>query len=431
MQSFDCNGIWWLPQSPSKRVAGTLRFSAEKGVDLSLSGAFADQPTTLQDREIPIVLGQIWDCSLGEVVTLKRCRLKASHFGSRTIAREEYFADLLFIGMQAEREEDFFFSKMSIQLSGLPSWAHTLSGLGYRQVPGGEEGRGRFEVFWQPPKPVTGRIPGGHLTLGVGAKISTDRCQHSIKEEVAFAVSCEQPASHRDLNAKFVYPLQNFMTFATDCPNALVEFKVTRPHSQDDVQVLGARVFPDEATTDLTPFSMLFSLGDVQDQAVDLISKWIEISRRLNDVCNLYFGVLYKPESFLDTRFMLVCQSLEVYQRKREPGGGESHRSRDSFFAEELARLLEEHRATVGPLFGNEMGQGISELTKYRDYVLFRDSKVGSDSDYGPKMFWLTQKLMFLMKACLLTELDISGERQLKFFQNNQRYAHLLGLVGD
>jgi hypothetical protein len=208
MQSFDCNGIWWLPESPSKRLAGTLRFSAETGVDLSLAGAFADPPTTLEKKEIPIVLGLLWDCSLGEVVTLKRCRLKASYFGSRTIAREEYFADLLFIGMHLEREEDFFFSGMSIQLSGLPSWANTLSGLRHRQVPADEAHRGGFEVIWEPPEPVVGSIPGGNLTLGVGAKISVDGRLNSIKEEVQFTISCVQPASHRDLNAKFVYPFR-------------------------------------------------------------------------------------------------------------------------------------------------------------------------------------------------------------------------------
>jgi hypothetical protein len=128
---------------------------------------------------------------------------------------------------------------------------------------------------------------------------------------------------------------------------------------------------------------------------------------------------------------MLVCQSLELYQRKRQPLGVDHRGPSDLVFGKELARLLEEHRIAVGPLFGREMKQAISELTEHRNYVIYRDSVVGSESEYGPKLFWLTQKLMFLMKACLLTELGIPSERQLKFFQNNQMYAHLLGLVGD
>ena len=118
MQTFDCQGIWWLPENPSNRIAGTLRFSDEKGVDLSLAGVFGKQITTPETTEIPILLGQVWGCSLGEIVTLKACQLQASHISSRVIAREEYFAERLFIGSHLEREEDFFFSKMSIQPSG-------------------------------------------------------------------------------------------------------------------------------------------------------------------------------------------------------------------------------------------------------------------------------------------------------------------------
>jgi hypothetical protein len=82
-------------------------------------------------------------------------------------------------------------------------------------------------------------------------------------------------------------------------------------------------------------------------------------------------------------------------------------------------------------LFGNEIGQAISELTRYRNYVVCHDFQAGADADYGAKMFWLTQKLMFLVKACLLTELGIPNADQLKFFQRNRIYIHLLGLAGE
>ncbi len=432
MQTFDCQGIWWLPENPSNKIAGTLRFSDEKGVELSLAGTFGEPLTTLEKRNIPILLGQVWDCALGEIVTLKACQLQASHISSRVIAREEYFAERLFIGSHLEKEEDFLFSKMSIQLSGLPSWANSLRGLSHSRIPADEVHRSGFEIRWLPPKPVAGRIPGGDLTLRVGAKMSTDRRQYSIKEEVGFLISCERPASDRDLNADFVYPLQNFMTLATDTPNALVDFTVSRAGSPDNVHVLGARVFhDDEAATALFPHDMLFSLSDVEDRAVDLISKWIEISERLNEVCNLYFRLQYQADSFVETRFLLVCQSLEVYQRKRQPASEGDRGFSELVFRGQLAKLLEEHRTTVAPLFSNEIGQAISELTKYRSYVVCHDFQAGTDADYGAKMFWLTQKLMFLMKACLLTELGIPGEDQLKFFQRNRMYVHLLGLVGD
>ena len=317
-------------------------------------------------------------------------------------------------------------------MSGLPSWANSLRGLSYRRIPADEAHRIGFEIRWLPPKPVAGRIPGGDLTIRVGAEISADRRQQSIKEEVSFLISCEQPGSDRDLNAKFVYPIQNFMTLATDTPNTLIDFTVSRAGSPDNVHALGARIFhDDEAAMGLFPYSMLFSLSDVEDRAVDLISKWLDISERLSEVCNLYFRLQYQPDSFVETRFLLVCQSLEVYQRKRQPASKGDRGFSDAVFGEQLAKLLEEHRATVGPLFGNEIGKAISELTKYRDYVVCHDFRAGTDADYGATMFWATQKLVFLMKACLLTELGISSEDQSKFFQRNRMYVHLLGLAGD
>jgi hypothetical protein len=430
MQTFECPGIWWLPEDASKKIAGTLHFSDEKGVDLSLAGVFGEPSTTLEKGKLPIVLGQIWDCAIGETATLKGCQLRASHFGSHAIAREEYFAERLFIGSHLETEKDFFFSKFSIQLSGLPSWANTLRGLSFRQVRGDETNRGGFEIKWTSPTPIAGRIPGADLNLSVGAVISGDRRQRSIKEEVKFVVSCDPPASDHDLNARFVYPLQNFMTLATDHPNALVDLTVTRPGTRDDVRVFGSRVFHDvEAAADLLPYGMLFSLGDVEDRAVDLINKWIDISQRLSDVCNLYFRLQYQFDSFVETKLLLLCQCLEVYQREREPPHADNRGSSDFVFDEQFEELLEEHRTTIGPLFGNEIPQAISDVIRYRNYVTCHDFKAGSDSGYGLKIFWLTQKLMFLMKACLLTELGIPSEHQLKFFQHNQMYVHLLGLV--
>jgi hypothetical protein len=432
MKTFDCPGIWWLPEDSSKKVAGTLRFSDEKGVDLSLAGVFAESSTTLEKDKIPIVLGQIWDCALGETATLTGCQLRASHFGSHAIPREEYSAERLFIGSHMETEGDFSFSKLSIQLSGLPSWANTLRGLSIHHIPADEARRRGFEIRWLLPEPVAGRIPGADLTLSVGAKIASDRRQHSIKEEVKFAISCDTPASDHDLNARLVYPLQNFMTFATDTPNAIVDYTVTRHGTRDDVHVLGARVFHDcEAAADLSPFEMLFSLSDVKDRVIDLLASWIDISQRLRDACNLYFRLQYQPDSFIETRLLLVCQFLEVYQRERQPAITDDRGPDDMVFGEQLERLLEEHRTTVGPLFGNEIQVAVAELMKYRNYVICRDFKAGADSDYGAKMFWLTQKLMFLMKACLLAELGINSEEQLKFFEHNGMYVHLLGLVGD
>ena len=140
---------------------------------------------------------------------------------------------------------------------------------------------------------------------------------------------------------------------------------------------------------------------------------------------------LYKPKSYVDTRFLTVYQSLEVYDRLREATEGHDDSTNEPSTGEHLTRLIHEHASTMIPLFGDNVQEAVANLVRYRNFVVHRDSLISDDPEYGRKLFWLTQRLMFLMKACFLTELGISDEEQLKFFRRNQMYLHVLGLTGE
>jgi len=430
IKAFGCNGIWWLPENPSERVAGTLCFSDDDGIDLSLAGVFGEPAPGIAEKYVPIILGLVWDYPLGKLVTLKGCRVHRFHLGSPGIGREVYFADRLFVGSHIEREEDFSFSHLSVSLSGLSDWAGVLTGLSQQFIPVGKEGRKKFEIRWQSPEPIRGRIPGGDLALGVEGKVSLSRREGSIKEKVWFSISCDNPHTEDELLARYAYPLQNFMTLATDHPNAQVEVTVRRPGEDDRIHVIAARVFHDaKAAEDLMPHKMLFSLEDVKDRAVALISRWMEVSERFAGVVNPYFGIQYEPKSFVDTKFLIVFQSLEVYSRLHTQGGGSIVTPSDQSLGHLFTKLLEEHWKTVGPLFGLSLEGTVAELMKYRNYVVHRDSDIGKEPDYSRKLYWLTQKLMFLMKACLLTELGFTSDELDRFFRRNQMFVHILNMV--
>lgn len=38
LESFEYEGIWWLPERPKEKVKGTLRFNPFKGAKLELKG---------------------------------------------------------------------------------------------------------------------------------------------------------------------------------------------------------------------------------------------------------------------------------------------------------------------------------------------------------------------------------------------------------
>lgn len=431
MHALHCNGIWWLPDNPSEKVAGTLHSTEGAGIVLSLSGVLGEAGGPGK-KTLPIILGLLYDCSLGSDATLSHCWVKTLHMGSHGFTREEYRVDRLFIGEHLEREDTLAFSNVSISFSGLSSWAYRLTGLNNKRTLFPDGHSAKFEIWWQAPELIRGEVTGGTLSLRPTAKLSMLQRDWSIKESLHFSIECASPMPDCELNKKYLYPLQNLMTLATDHPNARREVRVRRPGSRTDIHVLGALTFQDdESANDLTPHQMLFLLDDVKDRVIALIDKWFGLSERLCGVCNPYFGILYKPKSYVDTRFLTVYQSLEVYDRlctgakiHDTPLGGLTN-------GEYLARLIQDHESTIASLFGGKIQDAVAELVRYRNFVVHRDSPIGDDPEYGRKLFWLTQRLMFLMKACFLTELGISDEEQLRFFQRNQMYLHILGLTSE
>jgi hypothetical protein len=123
-----------------------------------------------------------------------------------------------------------------------------------------------------------------------------------------------------------------------------------------------------------------------------------------------------------------VLDETEVYQRQR-PGGNPAPPAEPPL-TDFLRRLLEEHWAAIGPLFGGRSaGEAADEVMRYRNYVVHRDSDLGSSPNYAESWFWLTRKLLFLMKACLPGELGIPPEGRVNLFRQNQMYIHMLGLA--
>jgi hypothetical protein len=431
MKQFTYNGVWWLPESPTIQVAGALHFSKEDGLQLSLFGVLGESSTIVGKKSLPIILGAVWGSPLGEDVTLTGSWAKGMSFGSMAMAREEYHVDRAFIGSHLENDQAFSFSHLKISLSGLSSWAHNYTGFSPQYFAKASDNRTGFEIRWISPEPITGRIPGGDLVLGLGANVSTQARDRSIKERIGLSITLEQPQSADAVYSKYVYPLQNFLTLATDHPNALLEFSVRRPDNKEEVHVIGAQAFDDAGAAEgLTPHKMIFSLNEVRDRATEMIGQWIKASERLSSAFNVYFSSLYQPNTFAEMRFMAVFRALEVYERTLSGSAGNTDPPGGRLW-EQFTRLLEDHKQAVGLLFGADVAVAVAELLMYRNDVVHGDADLVRQPDYSDQLYWWLHRLQFLMKACLLTELNVPDPEQLGFFNQNQMFLHIAGLRND
>jgi hypothetical protein len=440
MKEFECEGVWWLPEEPSARVGGTLRFSHEEGAVLSLFGTLGESAEMLLVKTHPIILGSAYHPTPSQEITLKRCRIKGQTVGVPGFTRETYLAERAFAGAHLVEQEDFLFTSCGLGISGLSAWAYHLSGY---QVEMGE--KGAFTVRYQPPAALKASLPRAEATLYFGGGYASRLREYVCKESVRFSVSTTEALPEEEWNAAYIPLLLNFVTFATDSPNALEELTLHRlewGRMSPPVHMFAARVFSEAEQGGPPPHKMLFTLQDLGDEFAPKLCRWFEVYGQFYDACNLFFAIQYAPPSYVDIRLLTIMQCLELYQRKRTGAGpGQvalppalsarvpedvqaalaewlGRQVVDNFEAV-LSALFDEHRSVMEQLFPGGKSAFLAEAMPIRNHVLYRTPAHPQLGDYARRLYLLTETLAFVMKACLLKELGFSEERVATIFQRH------------
>jgi hypothetical protein len=455
MKAFECTGRWWLPGDEQHGVAGTLKVSQSGELRLKLFGSLGSDPG-LQSKVHPVILGWVEKTPPRDKVTLACCVLGGASFGSHEATRENYLAASGFFGGHLAARGDFVFKSMSLRLAGLSEWAHELTGFGDERFGVGAEERAALLTYAY-VSPLEAEVPGGRLSLGVGMSRHDRHRERRFQEEVGLSAYTEAARSADDLNAAFVYPLQNLMTFVSDRPQEVEDFVVRSGEFPGnlmggDIHVIGARVQPEEDGDGPEPVhhvQMLFTLADVV--FADFIGKWLRVTGRFASACNVFFGIQYGPPPFIDMAFPYVVQSLYLYYAQREDGvagrGEEEVRLKEilaslvpadaDWIVDRLGarpfpplhlvlrKLVEEHGHVMNPLLSHRQDRFVSEVVNTLKYVAFREAEMSQAASQAADLYWMMQRLRFLFKSCLMHELGFPKDKVKTLFDRNGLYRHL------
>jgi hypothetical protein len=449
MEPFECSGVWWVADDPSARVAGVLRFAHEDGLVLNLLGTLGGGGGPVGAKTYAVILGSAYDSPFGQPVTLTGCRQTRYTIGSSGLSTEAYRAERAFFGGHLTTPEDFRFSNCNLGISGLSEWAAHRTGFRLEYGEPGDKGAWMFRLSYTPPPVLTAEIPGGTLELYINADSSQTLREQSFKEEVRFSITAAEPLTDGDWNGRYVYPLLNFLTLATDVPNALTGWELgdlKRPFKF--VRAVGQRVFKGAANErGVTPHRMLFPLEGLEERFPALVARWLAVAETYRDACNIFFGLWYAPGAYLDMRLLGITQSLELYQARRLsrpphpppspppsilaalPPAAQEELSRwvagltVDTFRETLEQLAGEHQAILSLLSPRGIGKLVDQLMAFRNHALYRTPFPAPLEAYSHGLFLATETLSYLMKACFLVELGFSQDERLSFFQRNAMYG--------
>jgi hypothetical protein len=459
-RSFETAGFWHVPNDPSRKVAGTLRYSPETGLHLALTGCLGEGHFGHKVGEYPVIHGVVHDSPFGKAFTLVDCFRTVLRVQMPGFAIEEISANHAYSGDHWLAKDDLLFDSAILELSTLGEWINT-SGISCR--PAGEQD-GTIHMEYSRPKSIS--IPLGNQTIEIifGWSRLQEHRSYSFTENVGIKISGFGCIPRDQIAQQFIYPLQHFLTLAADHPSAINHITLLRRdlNSADSERSTAFHYLAQpvyllkETEKSIQPQDMLFTYEDVQDELRNLFEKWFDFARIFKPFCISYFGLLCAPDRFIDERFVTLVQSLAFFFGQSDESDESLHpvlketerllqsRCPDTKpcwladvmpTAAELAlpwsllAALEKHRDVMMPLTGGDIEAFVDEVLTTRRYCLYRDVASRDRAALGAELFRLTEKVKILVKILILNRLGMSSDLVAKLMKRNRIYCHLAALA--
>ncbi|OLE53288.1 MAG: hypothetical protein AUG51_13805 [Acidobacteria bacterium 13_1_20CM_3_53_8] len=459
MDDVEYSGLWWLPSNPENKVAGTLIFSNQDGIELRLIGSlegFED----LNNNNLYQVHSVIWGLTDGgKSITLSECLAAGLKIGLPGFVSRDYRIHLCFLSAHLT-EEQLRFRRLIVEYSRLADWVRT-SGL-TMTIYDNEPNKRQFNyTLPDEEKAVTSK---GTVSIDFSFNATGDFFDEMhLRQFISMEIEANGDYSFDDLMLRYIRPFQNFLTLATTKPNSIVRVQVFSKHISFEksdgsgvVETPIEVIFPQrylEAKQDklLIPNYMLFTLHDIEDFQ-GTIERWLNVSDELDSVCNLFFGVMYNSSMYVEQEFLNIVQAVESYHRRRMKNNvlpKEQHKARVEAI---LSGITDEHKDWLKELltYSNEprlkhrlleladkadiiLSPLITDKEEFakkvkntRNYFTHYDPSLKAKAAHGSELYLLTIKLSYMLQACFLLELGFSQEKCIEVFRRNQGYIQAM-----
>ena len=313
MKPFESVGIWFAPDAPDRQIPGTLRFSEEKGLELSLMGAFTEGWGTL--GQYPVICGSVNDSPYGKFITLHDCFATSLQYGLPGAALESIHGNRAFAGDSYVESPSTLFSAVSLGFTVLGPWLNR-SGVTI------EHGSPDFRLSWSPPKLLECALPDAKLSVAFRLRtLGAPGASVSVEEAPSFRVVGFGESSDHEVHSRYVRPLAQLITFASDAYARIDQYslELARGGLASTVNRLAPPVRTSDERSPMRPMDFLFTYDDISDRAEAFLNSWFRFVQAHPKFCRVFFSYAYDVRGFLETRFlfrMIAAQCLAAEMNK-------------------------------------------------------------------------------------------------------------------
>jgi hypothetical protein len=464
MEKTEYDGKWWLPESPEKKIPGTLRFDPVDGLNLKLNGLFKE----LRDLNVflnpDIILGKT---SNSGPITLYKCREYNSQANTSGFVTSSFAADVVFVGHHFYKEEDIVFSSLLLTYSYLEEWAG-ISGIRI-------DTNSELVISYGQPRKIEAELDDIRICVDFDCDFWVNRINFrdkikecSLKQITSIKIEPHEQIHFNDYKKNICYHIQNFLSLAIGEAvypltirgrNEGCKLEAFNRVFYDDIFILYPIGRSSNTYKEVRPDDMLFLLEDISDDLEEYLNNWFAKSEILSPVYDLYFGTVYKPSMYLEHRFLNLIQAIESYHRRVHDG---KYLSDDNYtrireklieaipkdvsksFRDSLVQRLKHHNEfslgkrlrEIMDMYGDVTNMLVHDNKRFiRDVVDMRNFLTHHTKDLerriqkDERFIDLFLQMKFILEICLLIELGMPIEKIRFLMSRNRKYQQLGGVL--
>ena len=431
-----------MPTDDAEKLPGTLTVTNGAAV-LELIGHFGHEllSETQTEKtyspdlaEQPRIVGM---STGGKPITLEGHRPSPHTVSFPGIATATYERNVTLIGKQFAHGEDIGFDEISIRASDLNDWTRIS---GFNSHIGMEKHKEKdYLVFsnvgirFDAPDDIDIALARGERAFirfsaqsqGIGP--GTDHV--ALHQEAALHLRFAKRVGLYEVFDR-VGQIRNFLSLAVGRPVAILsvtgyqdDYVREKPQTRRPIELLWEIPHnPDPPASPRHPRDMLFTLSEAKPTISNVMRKWFAKQARLEPVFNLFFGMRYHSDMYLDVKFLAYAQAVETYhyRRRRKP--------REKTLAQRMGDVLAECQTVSRSIVGAESGDEqafIEDFKNSRNYYTHYSPKLEQKAARGAALLLLSIQLQTIIEKSLLRELGFGCRSIDAILERVRRYAEI------
>jgi hypothetical protein len=424
VDTFESDGLFWLPEGEDNQVAGRVSFDPAKGTRLALIGGFSE--TTFGDFGDGSQISVVHGVAGKRFLTLVDCSRVSRRYESPGFMRDEYRADCMFAGQALLSSNSVKFGQVSARFSNLYDW------IGHSSVSRNHEFDAQHKLTKSsltltPFKTIEHAANGYVISVSGVWKILGSEQKPGFEEDFSIGISYDTPVDFSSIKADLTV-LQDLLTATTDsvCVPTAITLEIPPEAGESDRRTASVQAYVQQTAyaraADAKPSDMILRLGDIG--GIGGVARWFEFVRDRRVVLGLMLSSTY-TKMYTENKFFNAVSATETLHRmefpneilpvdeykyfrrmlvKYVPKQYRSWLSQQLAYSNEprlrdrLAELAE--YAGLPTLINCDARQWAKSVTDARNRMVHHDKGKGPGAS-TVELYWLAESLKLLLLLCL------------------------------